>query len=139
MMESMGIGTEPAGQVGAWSGTADVIVVGYGIAGVCAALEPRRAGADVLVVPRASGGGGASALSAGIFYLGGGTPVQKQFGYDDPPEEIYRFLMASTGARRPANACAPPATRSSGRTATSRRPRRAATKSPRSVTAAARS
>lgn len=97
-MNSRELGSERAAQVGAWNDTADVIVVGYGIAGACAALEARRAGADVLVVERASGGGGASALSAGIFYLGGGTPVQKQFGYDDPPEEMYKFLMASTGA-----------------------------------------
>lgn len=88
-----------ADDVRSWDDTADVIVVGYGIAGACAALEARRGGADVLVIERASGGGGASALSAGIFYLGGGTPVQKKFGYDDPPEEMHKFLMASTGAR----------------------------------------
>lgn len=85
-------------QVTQWDDAADVIIVGYGIAGACAALEARRAGADVLVVERASGGGGASALSSGIFYLGGGTPVQKAFGYDDTPDEMYKFLMASTQA-----------------------------------------
>jgi glycine/D-amino acid oxidase-like deaminating enzyme len=45
---------------------ADVVILGYGIAGACAALEARRAGGDVLVVERANGGGGASALSSGI-------------------------------------------------------------------------
>lgn len=85
-------------QIAAWNDTADVIVIGYGIAGACAALEARRAGADVLVIERASGGGGASALSAGIFYLGGGTAVQKAVGYDDTPEDMFKFLMASTGA-----------------------------------------
>ncbi len=87
-----------ADKVGAWDDTADVIVIGYGIAGACAALEARRAGADVLVIERASGGGGASALSAGIFYLGGGTAVQKAVGYDDTAEDMFKFLMASTGA-----------------------------------------
>ncbi|NMF96392.1 FAD-binding protein [Aromatoleum toluolicum] len=81
-----------------WEDKADVIVVGYGIAGACAALEAKRAGADVLVVERASGGGGASAMSSGIFYLGGGTPVQKAAGYEDTPDEMYKFLMASTRA-----------------------------------------
>ncbi|WP_369075231.1 FAD-binding protein, partial [Aromatoleum toluclasticum] len=57
--------------------------------GACAALEARRAGADVLVVERASGGGGASAMSSGIFYLGGGTAVQKAAGYEDTPDEMY--------------------------------------------------
>lgn len=78
-----------------WDDTADVVVVGYGIAGACAALEARRAGADVLVIERACAGGGASALSSGIFYLGGGTPVQEAAGYADTPEAMYDFLMAN--------------------------------------------
>lgn len=82
-----------------FSDTADVIVIGFGIAGACTALEARCAGAEVLVIERASGGGGASALSAGIFYLGGGTAVQKAVGYDDTLDDMYNFLMASTGAQ----------------------------------------
>ncbi|HEY8385220.1 MAG TPA: FAD-dependent oxidoreductase, partial [Porticoccaceae bacterium] len=46
---------------------ADIVILGYGIAGACAALEARRIGGDVLVVERASAGGGASALSSGLF------------------------------------------------------------------------
>ena len=84
-----------------WACQADVIVIGYGMAGACAAIEARAEGADVLVVERASGGGGASALSGGIFYLGGGTPVQEANGFDDDPENMYRYLMASTGAPDP--------------------------------------
>ena len=45
---------------------ADVVVVGLGMAGACAALEAQRAGADVLVLERASGGGGTSANSGGL-------------------------------------------------------------------------
>jgi len=85
----------PVASIEHWSDHADVIVVGLGIAGACAALEARRAGADVLVIERASGGGGASALSSGIFYLGGGTPVQHAAGYQDTPDAMYDFLMAS--------------------------------------------
>ena len=81
---------------GAWDHAADVVVVGYGIAGACAALEAKRAGSEVLVLERASGGGGASATSSGIFYLGGGTPVQQACGYEDDGEEMYKFLAAST-------------------------------------------
>ncbi|MGE3620496.1 MAG: FAD-binding protein [Acidimicrobiia bacterium] len=84
--------------VGAWAEEVDVLVVGYGVAGACAALEAQRAGADVLVVERAGAGGGASAVSSGIFYLGGGTPVQAAAGYEDDADNMYRFLMASTGA-----------------------------------------
>lgn len=76
----------------------DVLVVGYGIAGACAALEARRLGGDVLVLERASAGGGASALSSGLFYLGGGTPVQKACGFEDSPENMYRFMIANMGS-----------------------------------------
>lgn len=79
-----------------WDRNVDVVVVGQGIAGACAALEAHRAGADVLVLERAGGGGGASALSQGIFYLGGGTPVQRACGYEDTAQNLYDFLRAST-------------------------------------------
>lgn len=82
-------------EVAAWDHEADVVVVGQGIAGTCAALEAHRAGARVLIVERTSGGGGASALSTGIFYLGGGTDVQRAAGYDDDADQMHRFLMAS--------------------------------------------
>ena len=84
----------------AFDDEADAIVVGYGIAGACAALEARRAGGDVLVVERASAGGGASALSSGLFYLGGGTAVQAACGYQDSAQDMYRFMCASMGTAR---------------------------------------
>lgn len=87
--------------VSLWNDTADILVIGYGIAGACAALEARRAGADVLVIERASGGGGASAISCGIFYLGGGTPVQAACGYHDTPDNLYRYLEASIQPSNP--------------------------------------
>lgn len=84
-------------EVQRWDDTVDVLVAGYGIAGACAALEAHRAKAKVLIVERASGGGGASALSSGIYYLGGGTAVQKACGYKDSREEMYKFMLASCG------------------------------------------
>ncbi len=90
-------------EVASWHDTADVVVVGYGIAGACAALEARRAGADVLVLERASGGGGASAISCGIFYLGGGTAVQTACGYSDSADNMYRYLDATIQPRRSAS------------------------------------
>ena len=81
-----------------WSRSADVVVIGQGIGGVCAALEAHRAGAETLIVERASGGGGTSATSEGIFYLGGGTAVQRALGVEDDAEALFRFLKASTSA-----------------------------------------
>lgn len=88
--------------VSRWTHSTDVVVVGQGIAGSCAALEAKRAGASVLVLERASGGGGASALSSGIIYLGGGTAVQTACGVEDSAEQMARFLEANIEPRDPA-------------------------------------
>ena len=82
--------------VHAWERSADVVIVGLGIAGAGAALEAQRAGAEVLVLERAGAGGGASALSQGQFYLGGGTDVQTACGFEDSPGNMYAFLRAVT-------------------------------------------
>ncbi len=76
---------------------ADVVIVGLGIAGACAAMEACDTGADVLVIERAGGGGGTSANSGGLVYLGGGTPVQEAAGFEDTPEEMFKFLVAASG------------------------------------------
>ncbi len=72
----------------------DVVVVGFGIAGACAALEATRAGASVILLERAAEYGGTSAMSGGHFYLGGGTAVQKETGVEDSAEEMFKYLMA---------------------------------------------
>jgi 3-oxo-5alpha-steroid 4-dehydrogenase len=83
--------------ISSWDLEAEVVVVGLGCAGACAAIEAAAAGADVLVLERAAAGGGTTALSGGLIYLGGGTPVQKACGFDDTPDEMYKFLMLATG------------------------------------------
>src|SRR5215475_716503 len=74
----------------------DVVVVGFGIAGGCAAVEAAAAGATVLVLERAAVAGGTSAMAGGHFYLGGGTVVQRATGHPDTPDEMYAYLMAVT-------------------------------------------
>jgi 3-oxo-5alpha-steroid 4-dehydrogenase len=74
---------------------ADVLVVGWGAAGACAALEARAAGASVMVLDR-FGGGGASVLSGGVVYAGGGTPYQQQAGYEDSPQAMFEYLRHET-------------------------------------------
>jgi len=83
--------------VARWHEEVDVIVVGLGAAGASAALEASHAGAETLVLERAGGGGGTSSMSGGVLYLGGGTALQKACGFDDSPEEMFKYLMASVG------------------------------------------
>ena len=74
----------------------DVVVVGFGMAGACAALEAARAGARVLLLERAAVHGGTSSMSGGHFYLGGGTAVQRATGHHDSPDAMFDYLMAVT-------------------------------------------
>ncbi len=74
-----------------WSDEAEVVVVGWGAAGACAAIEARMRGASVLVIDRFEGGG-ASALSGGVVYAGGGTPYQREAGFADTPEAMFDYL-----------------------------------------------
>lgn len=76
----------------AWDEVADVVVVGFGAAGGSAALHAHGSGAHVVVADRFRGGG-ATARSAGVVYFGGGTPLQRDAGYDDTPENMYRYLQ----------------------------------------------
>ncbi len=80
----------------AQSVVADVVVVGFGAAGACAAIEASDAGADVLVVDRFEGGG-ATALSGGVVYAGGGTSVQREAGVEDTPEAMLAYLEREVG------------------------------------------
>ncbi|WP_280490387.1 FAD-binding protein [Nocardia farcinica] len=75
---------------------ADVVVIGFGAAGACAALEATAAGAQVLVLERFTGGG-TSALSGGIIYAGGGTSVQRAAGVSDTPEQMLAYLTREVG------------------------------------------
>lgn len=86
-----------AREIRSWDREADVVVVGLGCAGACAAIEAAEAGAETLVLERAGGGGGTSAMAGGLIYLGGGTPVQEACGYSDTPDGMFTFLMAACG------------------------------------------
>ncbi len=89
-------GLRDAREISSWVEEADVVIVGLGCAGVCAAIEAREAGADVLVLERAGGGGGVTAMAAGHLYLGGGTRVQKAVGVEDSVEDMFTYLVMNT-------------------------------------------
>jgi len=69
---------DPDGET--WDEQVDVAVVGFGGAGACAAIEAAECGAKVMVVERFDGGG-ATAISGGIVYAGGGTAHQRAAGF----------------------------------------------------------
>lgn len=76
-----------------WDDEADIVIVGFGGAGAAAAIEARESGADVLAVDR-FGGGGATHYSGGVYYAGGGTKHQREAGFNDTPEEMFKYLRA---------------------------------------------
>ena len=79
-----------------WDESADVVVVGFGAAGACAAVEAAESGARVLVIDR-FGGGGATAVSGGIVYAGGGTRQQRAAAVTDTPEAMAAYLREEVG------------------------------------------
>ncbi|MFY2859492.1 FAD-binding protein [Mycobacterium sp. THU-M104] len=86
--------TVGASTVDSWSDDVDVVVIGFGIGGGCAAVSAAATGARVLVLECAAAAGGTTSLAGGHFYLGGGTAVQQATGHSDSPEEMYKYLVA---------------------------------------------
>lgn len=94
-------GTVPRSSVGNWDWSTDILVAGSGAAGVCAAIEARQAGAQVLLLESLPLPGGSSSLSGGVVYLGGGTALQRALKIEDTPEAMYNFLHRAGGVAPP--------------------------------------
>jgi 3-oxo-5alpha-steroid 4-dehydrogenase len=77
----------------------DVAIIGFGATGACAAIEAADAGAKVMLFERNSGSGGASGLSGGEIYLGGGggTEIQRAAGFEDSTEDFAAYLKMAGG------------------------------------------
>ena len=92
-----------ASTVTTWHSETDVVVLGFGGAGACAAIEAHDNGARVAIFEAASAAGGSTALSSAELYLGGGTEVQKACGYDDTVDAMYGYLMDANGPQADAD------------------------------------
>jgi succinate dehydrogenase/fumarate reductase flavoprotein subunit len=82
-----------------WDKETDVVVVGFGGAGGCAAIEAADAGSEVILFELASSSGGSTALSSAEIYMGGngGTRVQKACGFEDSTEDMFTYMMMAAG------------------------------------------
>ena len=89
---------QAAADLRSWDVQVDVLVVGSGAAGVSAAIEARSLRASVLLLESLPRFGGASAMSGGVVYAGGGTALQKALGVEDSVEAMYNFLAQAGGA-----------------------------------------
>jgi flavocytochrome c len=81
----------------------DVLVIGSGAAGLCAAIAARAAGCRVLIIEKMGTVGGNSVLSGGAVSVPC-SPHQKIHGIDDSPEALAEDIMQAGYVSSPARA-----------------------------------
>jgi hypothetical protein len=87
--------TQPYGATSSWDYTADVVIVGAGAAGLCAAIAAVEGGAtSVLVVEENYDIGGKCMLNGGAPYFGGGNSAQIAYGIVDSPDLLFQDLCS---------------------------------------------
>ncbi len=77
-----------------WDETHDVLVVGSGFAGLAAAIEAKKKGADVLVLEKMPTAGGNSIINGGILSAPG-CPQQKMHDIEDSPELLAEDMLVA--------------------------------------------
>ena len=75
------------GQTIRWDYTADVVVIGAGVAGLPAAITARDNGASVIIVEENYDIGGRGMLSGGRVQVGGGHALQQKLGIGDSADK----------------------------------------------------
>ena len=78
--------------------SADVIVLGAGVAGHCAALAAAEQGASVMLLEKASQPGGSSAMAGGGFIFSG-TDLMREAGHEDDIEALRAAIFESGKGR----------------------------------------
>ena len=77
-----------------WDETVDVIVIGSGFAGLAAAIEAKKAGANVVVLEKMPTAGGNSIINGGIL-TATGCPQQKMHKIQDSKELLEKDILVA--------------------------------------------
>jgi 3-oxosteroid 1-dehydrogenase len=75
----------------AWDNSVDVVVVGSGMAGLCAALAAKEHGLETLVIEKAAKAGGGTSWSNGGLWIGA-NKIARDEGLSDSLEETISYL-----------------------------------------------
>lgn len=94
--EAQALGSDDAEGI-VWNKEADVVVVGYGGAGVSAAIEAANAGSRVIVLEIAETPGGSTTQCGAYLYLGGGTALQRACGIEDTVDTMFAYMKKAIG------------------------------------------
>lgn len=83
-----------ADEASSWDASCDILIIGSGYAGMCAAIEAATAGCSVTLIEKNTVYGGNSILCAGNAQFGGGNVIQEAAEIDDDPERFYNEIFA---------------------------------------------
>lgn len=82
-----------------WDKKTDVVVIGSGIAGLCAAVEASQKGAKVIILEAFVAPGGNTTMSTGWFNAAN-SPIQRKLGIKDSADEFYKDSMEISNNKR---------------------------------------
>jgi urocanate reductase len=85
----VGVSANEAEAQARWDLSADVVIIGAGVAGLPAAITARDLGASVIVVDENFDIGGRGILSGGRVHLGGGHALQQKAGIKDSADQVF--------------------------------------------------
>ena len=74
-----------------WDVSKDLVVVGFGGAGVATALQSLDNGLSVIALDKFAGGG-ATTINGAVVYAGAGTSIQKEANITDTADNMFNYL-----------------------------------------------